>query len=156
MRRVSVLGPCADGASLGLTSDDRHARDGYGERDAALVMIEGGGGGTDHRRWRQGIRHARLRRGLRAMVSPACGPLRVHLASGSAATADDAASRLCDQSAETKAGEQGFGWMKPSASPQLRHRGGALVTWVFTFTAAAYNIVRLRRRGTPRVRGAQR
>ena len=28
---------------------------------------------------------------------------------------------------------------------KLRHRGGALVTWVFTFTAAVYNIVRLRR-----------
>jgi hypothetical protein len=28
---------------------------------------------------------------------------------------------------------------------KLRHRGGALVEWVFTFTAAAYNIVRLRR-----------
>jgi hypothetical protein len=28
---------------------------------------------------------------------------------------------------------------------KLRHRGGALVTWVFTFTAAAYNIVRMRR-----------
>jgi hypothetical protein len=26
-----------------------------------------------------------------------------------------------------------------------RHRGGSLVTWIFTFTAAAYNIVRLRR-----------
>ena len=28
---------------------------------------------------------------------------------------------------------------------KLRHRGGALVDWVFTFTAAAYNIVRMRR-----------
>ena len=28
---------------------------------------------------------------------------------------------------------------------KLRHRGGRLVGWVFTFTAAAYNIVRLRR-----------
>ena len=28
---------------------------------------------------------------------------------------------------------------------KLRHRGGPLVTWIFTFTAAAYNIVRLRR-----------
>lgn len=28
---------------------------------------------------------------------------------------------------------------------KLRHRGGPLVSWVFTFTAAAYNIVRLRR-----------
>jgi transposase len=42
--------------------------------------------------------------------------------------------------------EQGFGWMKTVGGlRKLRHRGGALVAWVFTFTAAAYNIVRLRR-----------
>jgi transposase len=42
--------------------------------------------------------------------------------------------------------EQGFGWMKTVGGlRKLRHRGGALVSWVFTFTAAAYNIVRLRR-----------
>jgi hypothetical protein len=28
---------------------------------------------------------------------------------------------------------------------KLRHRGGLRVSWIFTFTAAAYNIVRLRR-----------
>ena len=28
---------------------------------------------------------------------------------------------------------------------KLRHRSATLVTWIFTFTAAAYNIVRLRR-----------
>ena len=28
---------------------------------------------------------------------------------------------------------------------KLRHRGGPLVTWIFTFTAAVYTIVRLRR-----------
>jgi len=27
---------------------------------------------------------------------------------------------------------------------KLRHRGGALVDWILTFTAAAYNLVRLR------------
>lgn len=42
--------------------------------------------------------------------------------------------------------EQGFGWMKTVGGlRKLRHRGSPLVTWVFTFTAAAYNIVRLRR-----------
>jgi len=42
--------------------------------------------------------------------------------------------------------EQGFGWMKTIGGlRKLRHRGGLLVSWVFTFTAAAYNIVRLRR-----------
>jgi len=28
---------------------------------------------------------------------------------------------------------------------KLRHRGGRLVTWIFTFTAAAYHIIRMRR-----------
>ena len=42
--------------------------------------------------------------------------------------------------------EQCFGWIKTIGGlRKLRHRGGRLVTWVFTFTAAAYNIVRLRR-----------
>jgi Transposase DDE domain len=42
--------------------------------------------------------------------------------------------------------EQGFGWMKTVGGlRKLRHRGGRLVEWIFTFTAAAYNIVRLRR-----------
>lgn len=42
--------------------------------------------------------------------------------------------------------EQGFGWMKTVGGlRKLRHRGGPLVEWIFTFTAAAYNIVRMRR-----------
>jgi Transposase DDE domain len=42
--------------------------------------------------------------------------------------------------------EQGFGWMKTVGGlRKLRHRGGRLVDWIFTFTAAAYNIVRMRR-----------
>ena len=42
--------------------------------------------------------------------------------------------------------EQAFGWMKTVGGlRKLRHRGGRLVNWIFTFSAAAYNIVRLRR-----------
>jgi len=42
--------------------------------------------------------------------------------------------------------EQAFGWMKTVGGlRKLHHRGGALVDWIFTFAAAAYNIVRLRR-----------
>jgi len=41
--------------------------------------------------------------------------------------------------------EQGFGWSKTvGLLRKLRHRGTALVDWVFTFTMAAYNLVRLR------------
>ena len=41
--------------------------------------------------------------------------------------------------------EEIFGWMKTMGRlRKLRHRGGPLVAWILTFTAAAYNLVRLR------------
>jgi len=41
--------------------------------------------------------------------------------------------------------EQVFGWMKTVGGlRKLRHRGGALVDWIVTFTAAAYNLIRMR------------
>jgi IS5 family transposase len=41
--------------------------------------------------------------------------------------------------------EEVFGWMKTvGLMRQTRHRGAGKVGWVFTFTAAAYNLVRLR------------
>jgi transposase len=41
--------------------------------------------------------------------------------------------------------EQVFGWMKTVGGlRKLRHRGGVLVDWIVTFTAAAYNLIRLR------------
>jgi transposase len=41
--------------------------------------------------------------------------------------------------------EQCFGWMKTVGMlRKLRHRGGDRVNWTFIFTAAAYNLVRLR------------
>jgi transposase len=42
--------------------------------------------------------------------------------------------------------EQAFGWMKTvGLLRKLHHRGTPLVDWIFTFHAAAYNLVRLRR-----------
>jgi IS5 family transposase len=41
--------------------------------------------------------------------------------------------------------EQVFGWMKTIGGlRKLRHRGEPLVDWIVTFTAAAYNLIRLR------------
>ena len=41
--------------------------------------------------------------------------------------------------------EQSFGWDKTvGLLGKLRHRGKKLVSWVYTFTSAAYNLVRLR------------
>jgi transposase len=42
--------------------------------------------------------------------------------------------------------EEGFGWGKVvGVLRKLHHRGCRLVSWIFTFTSAAYNLVRLRR-----------
>ncbi len=42
--------------------------------------------------------------------------------------------------------EEPFGWMKTSGVlARLRHRGRAKAAAVYTFTCAAYNLVRLRR-----------
>jgi transposase len=41
--------------------------------------------------------------------------------------------------------EQPFGWMKTvGLLRKLRHRGGRLVDWIVSFTAAAYNLIRWR------------
>jgi transposase len=46
--------------------------------------------------------------------------------------------------------EQAFGWLKTVALlRKLRHRGGRLVDWIFTFGAAAYNLVRWRNLSVP-------
>jgi transposase len=45
--------------------------------------------------------------------------------------------------------EEIFGWMKTvGGMRKLRHRGLQLVGWMFTFTAAAYNLVRIRNLST--------
>ncbi len=55
--------------------------------------------------------------------------------------------------------EESFGWMKTvGLLRKLRHRGLQLVGWIFTFTAAAYNLVRIRnlviRAGPPLATGS--
>jgi transposase len=121
--------------------------DGYGERDAALVMIEAVPG-------RQPITVAADKAydtrdfvaGLRAMrVTPHVAQHTTNRRSAiDGRTTRHPGYALSQQ--QRKRVEQGFGWMKTIGGlRKLRHRGGALVTWVFTFTAAAYNIVRMRR-----------
>jgi transposase len=121
--------------------------DGHGERDAALVMIEGvpgrqritlaGDKGYDTRDFVAG---------LRAMqVTPHVAQHTTRRRSAiDARTTRHPGYAISQQ--KRKLVEQGFGWMKTIGGlRKLRHRGGRLVNWVFTFTAAAYNIVRLRR-----------
>ena len=51
--------------------------------------------------------------------------------------------------------EEVFGWMKTVGTlRKTRHRGLETVRWVFTFTAAAYNLVRIRNLVSPAVQTA--
>jgi transposase len=123
--------------------------DGHGERDAAVVMI-----GTLRGRRRITVAADKAYdtrdfvANLRAMqVTPHVAQYRESAHRGSAIdgrTTRHAGYAISQQ--KRKLVEQGFGWMKTVGGlRKLRHRGGPLVTWIFTFTAAAYNIVRLRR-----------
>jgi len=123
--------------------------DGHGERDAAVVTI---GPLRGRRRITVAADKAYDTRdfvaNLRAMqVTPHVAQYRESAHRGSAIdgrTTRHAGYAISQR--KRKLVEQGFGWMKTVGGlRKLRHRGGPLVTWIFTFTAAAYNIVRLRR-----------
>ena len=123
--------------------------DGHGERDAALMMVQRIPG--DHRITVAGDKAYDTRdfvTNLRAMR--ATPHLAQYAATARRRSAIDGRTTrhpgygISQQ--KRKLVEQGFGWMKTVGGlRKLRHRGGPLVTWIFTFTAAAYNIVRLRR-----------
>jgi transposase len=123
--------------------------DGHGEREAALVMVDAIPG--SHRITVAGDKAYDTREfvaTLRAMrVTPHVAqyaPTPHRRSAIDARTTRHTGYAISQQ--KRKLVEQGFGWMKTIGGlRKLRHRGGPLVTWVFTFAAAAYNIVRLRR-----------
>jgi transposase len=121
--------------------------DGHGERDAALVMIQGIPG--PHRitvAADKGYDTRDFVAGLRAMQAT---PHLAQHTPGRRSAIDARTTRhvgYAISQRKRKLVEQGFGWMKTVGGlRKLRHRGGPLVNWVFTFTAAAYNNVRMRR-----------
>jgi len=121
--------------------------DGYGERDAAAVMVEAVPG--DHRitvAGDKGYDTRDLVANLRVMhATPHIAQHTTRRRSAIDARTTRHLGYIISQQ-KRKLVEQGFGWMKTIGGlRKLRHRGGRLVTWVFTFTAAAYNIVRMRR-----------
>jgi transposase len=120
--------------------------DGYGERDAALVMVQQLPG--RHRvtvAADKGYDTRDLVAELRAMH--ATPHIAQHTTKRRSAI-DGRTTRhpgYAISQQKRKLVEQGFGWMKTIGGlRKLRHRGGPLVDWIFTFTAAAYNIVRMR------------
>jgi transposase len=123
--------------------------DGYGERAAALRMIEGRPG--RHRITVAADKAYDTRdfvanlRAMHATPHVAQYTARAHRGSAIDGRTTRHPGYVVSQQ-KRKLVEQGFGWMKTVGGlRKLRHRGRPLVTWIFTFTAAAYNIVRLRR-----------
>ena len=124
--------------------------DGHGERDAALTMIERCPAGTasPSRRTRRydtrdfvadsagDARHARMSRSTRDRQRRSAIDGRTTRHPGYAISQQ-----------KRKLVEQGFGWMKTvgGLAASCAIAAGRWSTWIFTFTAAAYNIVRLRR-----------
>lgn len=118
--------------------------DGYAEIDAALVMLErlpdrpgctvGADKAYDRARFVDECRHLG--------ITP-------HVAQKSSQSAIDGRTTrhptyVVSQRVRKRV-EEIYGWMKTTGLlRKLRHRGGRLVEWIFTFTAAAYNLVRLR------------
>ena len=118
--------------------------DGYAEIDAALTMLSalprggrvtvGGDKGYDQARFVAECRHLGVTPHVAQKVRHSAIDRRTTRPPGYAVSQH-----------RRKRVEEGFGWMKTiGLLRKLRHRGGALVGWIFTFAAAAYNLVRLR------------
>jgi transposase len=119
--------------------------DGYGERDAALRMAERLAGG--HRVTVGADRGYDMREvveGLRTMhVTPHVAQHAPHRSAIDARTTRHPGYAVSQ--VRRKRVEEVFGWMKTvGLLRKLRHRGGSRVGWIFTFTAAVYNLVRIR------------
>lgn len=120
--------------------------DGFGERDAALLMAEARPGGRITLGMDKGYDYPAFVAELRHLdVTP-------HVAQNTTnrrSAIDGRTTRhpgYAISQRKRKLVEQVFGWMKTVGGlRKLRHRGGRLVGWIFTFHAAAYNIVRMRR-----------
>jgi transposase len=71
-----------------------------------------------------------------------------HVARGPRSSLDDRTTRhagYAESQRRRQRVEESFGWGKTvGLLRKLRHRGRELVDWIFTFTMAAYNLVRLR------------
>jgi transposase len=121
--------------------------DGYAEVDAALVMAARLPRGRVTMGMAKYYDQRRLITGLREMtITPhvAQWPTTRNRRSGIDARTTRHPGYAVSQR-KRKLVEEIFGWMKTvGLLRKLRHRGGPKVGWIFTFTAAAYNLVRLR------------
>jgi transposase len=119
---------------------------GYAERDAALGMVQGRSGrrrvtlgadrGYDVREFVARLRTQR--------VTPHVAQSQKNRRSAIDARTTRHPGYAISQRVRKRV-EEVFGWMKTVGQlRKTRHRGRARVGWVFTFTAAAYNLVRMK------------
>lgn len=120
---------------------------GHAEREAAVSMVaEIERASPRHPRRRQGVRDSGLRRRLRQLgVTP-------HVAQNDRNRSSAIGQRTTRHEGydisqrKRKRVEEIFGWMKAvGCLRKTRHRGREQVGWVYLFTLAAYNLVRIER-----------
>jgi transposase len=121
------------------------AADGYGERDAALTMLEGVPGGRVTLGADKAYDYPEFVADLRHMhVTPHVAQNTTNRQSAIDGRTTSRPGYAISQR-KRKRVEEIFGWMKTiGLLRKLRHRGGPRVTWIFRFTAAAFNLVRIR------------
>jgi transposase len=128
-----------------IVDTDVTPADGYGERYAALGMLEALPGGRVTAGADKAYDYPEFVAELRHMtVTP-------HVAQNTTKRRSAINGRTTRHTGyavsqrKRKRVEEIFGWMKTiGLLRKLRHRGGPTVTWVFRFTAAAFNLIRIR------------
>jgi transposase len=131
---------------FGLVVDTRVTpADGYGERDAALMMAADLPGGRVTLAGDKGYDYPEFVSELRRMdVTPHVAQNTTNRRSAiDVRTTRHPGYHLSQR--KRKRVEEAFGWMKTiGLLRKLRHRGGPTVEWIFRFTATAYNLIRIR------------
>jgi len=130
----------------GLVVDARVTpADGYGERDAALMMIADQPGGRVTLGGDKGYDYPAFVAELRRMtVTPHVAQNTTNRRSAIDARTTRHAGYALSQRTRKRV-EEAFGWMKTiGLMRKLRHRRGPRVEWIFRFAAAAYNLIRIR------------
>jgi transposase len=130
----------------GLVVDTRVTpADGYGERDAALMMVADVPGGRVTLGGDKGYDYPHFVADLRCMhVTPHVAQNVTNRRSAIDARTTRHGGYAISQRRRKRV-EEAFGWMKTiGLLRKLRHRGGPTVDWMFRFAAAAYNLIRIR------------
>lgn len=144
--QLAYLGNVLLAHRSGLIVDTRVTpADGYGERDAALLMLADRRGGRLTLAGDKGYDYPDFVAELRRMtVTPHVAQNTTHRRSAIDRRTTRHPGYGISQRLRKRV-EEAFGWMKTiGLLRKLRHRGGPRVEWIFRFAAAAYNLIRIR------------